>query len=83
MDGSTTQHNQGSIGGVARTKDGDWLWGFQQNIGHASCTMSEILAIKTGLQLCKDTKVDKILLYSDSMEALNLITSECEESHTR
>ena len=29
MDGSTTQHNQGSIGGVARTKDGDWLWGFQ------------------------------------------------------
>lgn len=75
------QHRIKELWGVARECQGIWQWGFQQKIGLASNIMINILAIQRGLEECKRLKHDKVKMYTDSLEGLQLILSGCDESH--
>ncbi|XP_028773893.1 uncharacterized protein LOC114730947 [Neltuma alba] len=77
VDGSVWNDQHAACGGLTRNSDGDWVVGFQKNIGTCSVTEAELVAIRTGLEVGKLYNHPMVVLYSDSMDALNLIAREC------
>lgn len=61
------------FGGVFRDSRGVWITGFFQKIGFSNSLMAELLAIKTGLQLVVDQKIQDIVMESNSLVAITLI----------
>ena len=58
-----------------RNNIGTWISGFMQKIGYcSSSTEAELIAIKTGLQLCKAQGFKKVLLYTYSLQAFQFLT---------
>ncbi|XP_028771174.1 uncharacterized protein LOC114728430 [Neltuma alba] len=81
VDGSVWNDQHAACGGLIRNSDGDWVVGFQKNIGTCSVTEAELVAIRTGLEVGKLYNHPMVVLYSDSMDALNLIARECVADH--
>lgn len=72
-DGSANNNREAACGGLIRDATGQWIFGFQRQLGFMKPTAAEILALLNGLQICRQQKLNKIIAYIDSMEAFNLI----------
>ena len=82
VDGSS-QGNPGlaGFGGLARSDDGKWIFGFYGSIGFAGNLLPELIAICQGLRLAWDRGFRCVLCESDSMEAIRLIHSSDVHFH--
>lgn len=82
VDAAYNQDKVAASGGILRDQSGSWRCGFQQRFGVLLCnTEAEFMAIRIGLQVCKDRGFRKIKLFSDSIEALHLLGSESQPNH--
>ena len=82
VDGSVRHHFQAACGGVIRNSEGSWLIGFCKSLGLHSVIEAELYAILLGLKLGHQMGFRKILLYSDSLDAVNvLMRDSCHEDH--
>lgn len=81
VDGSVRDDQRAACGGVFRNHKGEWTLGFQLKLGAGNASMAEILAIRTGLWVSKQMGYQKVVLYSDSIEALRLILHEHTAFH--
>ncbi|KAF7840958.1 reverse transcriptase [Senna tora] len=75
-DGSC-QNNLIGGGGVIRDANGNWVHGFNKWFGEGNSLMAELWAIFEGLKLAKRLFCHNIMIETDSLTAVNLITS-CE-----
>ncbi|XP_028755086.1 uncharacterized protein LOC114714512 [Neltuma alba] len=81
VDGSVNQHRQAACGGLVRDAAGRWRIGFQRRLGVLPPTAAELMALLTGLQMCKQQGFSKIEVFTDSIEVLRLIETEGGASH--
>ncbi|KAK8530864.1 hypothetical protein V6N12_013364 [Hibiscus sabdariffa] len=65
----------GSVGGVFRADDGSWITGFNKTIGIGCPLQAELWAILLGLQLAWDNGFERLLIQSDSKNAIKRLTS--------
>ncbi|XP_057250758.1 uncharacterized protein LOC130591451 [Beta vulgaris subsp. vulgaris] len=62
------------IGGVIRKDGGHWVWGFGKKTFAKNALEAELLAILEALVLIEKHKLPKAIVYSDCMDATNLLT---------
>ncbi|KAK8987848.1 hypothetical protein V6N11_065454 [Hibiscus sabdariffa] len=65
----------GSVGGVFRADDGSWISGFNKTIGVACPLQTELWGILLGLQLAWDNGFERLIVQSDSKEAIKRLAS--------
>ncbi|KAK8556676.1 hypothetical protein V6N12_003073 [Hibiscus sabdariffa] len=63
----------GSVSGVFRTDDGSWIYGFNKSIGIMQPLQAELWGIFVGLQIAWDIGFERLLIQSDSKEAIKLL----------
>lgn len=61
------------VGGVVGNKEGEWVMGFTRITYACDSFMSELKAIKLGLQITKSQNIHTIIIYSDCMQVINLL----------
>lgn len=71
------QQGYATCGGVIRNQHGQWILGFRWELGRVSTILAELLALKTDLEVCKLQNFQKINLFSDSLDAANMIFRNC------
>lgn len=81
VDASVLNQQLAACGGLIRNYKGEWIVGFHRDLGACSITEVELLAIKTGLHLAVSRGHSRIVVYSDSLDAMNLLMRECTTSH--
>ncbi|XVF16288.1 hypothetical protein REPUB_Repub10bG0018300 [Reevesia pubescens] len=64
-----------ALAGVIRDNKGAWLSGFSSNIGICSTITAELWAVYKGLHLCWDLGYKSVELETNSMQAVNKITT--------
>lgn len=77
VDASINQQGHATCGGVFQNEQSDWILGFRRELGRATISVVELLTIRTGLEVCNQQKFQKIKLFSDSLEAINLLFRNC------
>ncbi|KAK8558537.1 hypothetical protein V6N12_041839 [Hibiscus sabdariffa] len=65
----------GLVGGVFRADNGSWITGFNKTIGIGCPLQAELWAILLGLQLAWDNGFERLLIQSDSKNAVKRLTS--------
>lgn len=55
--------------------------GFNRRIGAYPSTVAEILAIRTGLEVCLRLNLKVVRVYSDLLEAINALWRDCSLQH--
>uniref|UniRef100_A0A2C9W0H6 RNase H type-1 domain-containing protein n=1 Tax=Manihot esculenta TaxID=3983 RepID=A0A2C9W0H6_MANES len=65
-----------SAGGLLRDSSSNWVIGFGLNIGETSILNAEIIGILVGLQLVWSMGFRRVIVESDSLKAVRLITEE-------
>ncbi|KAI9109016.1 hypothetical protein K1719_019971 [Acacia pycnantha] len=73
--------NQAACGGLIRNNRGQWVMDLKKSLELYLVTMAEILAIKTGLQVCKCMNLREIQVLSDSLEAINTLLRDSGDNH--
>ncbi|XP_028778309.1 uncharacterized protein LOC114734823 [Neltuma alba] len=73
VDASVLENGQAACGGVIRDEGGRWIAGFKRGLGVLPSTIAELLAIHTGLEVCRSLNLPNIQLCSDSLEAINML----------
>jgi ribonuclease HI len=68
-------------GGLLRTADGAWVHGFFGNLGVTNILHAELMAIYKGLLLAWDMNIKELWCYSDSKNAIKLITEPVDVWH--
>ncbi|KAK8537192.1 hypothetical protein V6N12_043365 [Hibiscus sabdariffa] len=63
----------GSVSGVFRTDDGSWIYGFNKSIGIMQPLQAKLWGIFVGLQIAWDIGFERLLIQSDSKEAIKLL----------
>ncbi|KAK8993790.1 hypothetical protein V6N11_008008 [Hibiscus sabdariffa] len=63
----------GSIRGLIRDNEGNWIMGFKQILGSTSIFNAELWTIYTGLKLAWDNSFERIILQLDCLEAVTTI----------
>ena len=82
VDGSVRHQFEAACGGVIRNSEGHWLMGFCKSLGVHSVIEAELIAILLGLKLAYQMGLQKILLYSDSLDVVNILMRDCcDEDH--
>lgn len=81
VDASTLEHQRAACGGWIRSNDEQWLTGFKRKLGVYPCSIAELLAIKSGLEVCQMLRITKVQVYSDSIEAINMLWRDCSLHH--
>ncbi|XP_028780257.1 uncharacterized protein LOC114736567 [Neltuma alba] len=81
IDASVDTHGKATCGGLIRDHRGHWVVGFKQQLGTYPPTMAELMAIKAGLEMCQQQNLRDILVYSDSMEAINTLMRDNGTNH--
>ncbi|GLT95270.1 hypothetical protein SLE2022_129620 [Rubroshorea leprosula] len=81
-DGSAI-NNPGKVagGGLIRDSWGNWILGFSRKIGWSSILLSELWAIRDGLQLAASKNFSHLLIETDSLTAVNLLSKDPIENH--
>ncbi|GLT84201.1 hypothetical protein SLE2022_024470 [Rubroshorea leprosula] len=81
-DGSAID-NPGKVarGGLIRDSWGNWILGFSRRIGWSSILLAELWAIRDGLQLAVSRNLSHLLIETDSLTAVNLLSKEPIENH--
>ncbi|MFQ6668944.1 hypothetical protein Gotur_034388 [Gossypium turneri] len=59
-----------AVGGIVRDRNGKWLFGFNKYLGSCSVFDAKSWGILDGLTLLIDRGYDKVLIQSDSLEAI-------------
>ncbi|KAK8491767.1 hypothetical protein V6N12_005723 [Hibiscus sabdariffa] len=72
--------SSGSIGGLFRNCDGDWIMGFAKAVGHANSLQAELWALFEGLLLAWEQGFEKVLVRSDSKQTVDLVNSPSTDS---
>ncbi|KAF7832197.1 reverse transcriptase [Senna tora] len=68
--------NPGSMAaaGIIRDYNGNWVSGFSKHLGFGNSFKAEVWAIALGIKLAKDLQCGKLIVKSDSLTAINLIS---------
>ncbi|KAF7801954.1 ribonuclease H [Senna tora] len=73
-DGSTNSDaSLAGCGGIARNHQGNWIGGFHSLIGNCSVLDAELWGIYRGLMFAKKKGLQRVIIETDSMEAIDLI----------
>ncbi|KAF7812868.1 ribonuclease H [Senna tora] len=70
------------IGGLFRDSNGSWITGFSGAIEVNSNMVEELMAIRCGLSIGRDRGIVNLLVESDSLEAVNLISMGDSSFHS-
>ncbi|KAF7812327.1 reverse transcriptase [Senna tora] len=62
--------------GVIRDSYGNWIRGFSKCLGLGNSLKAELWAIALGMSMAKDLSCDKLIIESDSLVAIKLITAD-------
>ncbi|XP_028758316.1 uncharacterized protein LOC114717361 [Neltuma alba] len=81
VDGSVDSRRNAACDGVIRDDQGKWLCGFQQNLGFIPSTTTELQAICIGLQVAKQSGFKKVQLFTDSIQAVQLLMNDHGNFH--
>ncbi|GKV12610.1 hypothetical protein SLEP1_g23732 [Rubroshorea leprosula] len=68
-------------GGLIRDSWGNWILGFSKRIGWSSILLAELWAIRDGLQLAVFRNFSHLLIETDSLTAVNLLSKDPIENH--
>lgn len=68
-------------GDVFRDSNGYWMHGFAALLGVNTNMMAELMAIREGLKIAGTMCFKKLIVESDSMAAVTLLTSSCADTH--
>ncbi|KAE8654582.1 hypothetical protein F3Y22_tig00117048pilonHSYRG00873 [Hibiscus syriacus] len=63
------------VGGLIRNMNGDWIIGFNKSIGISTPIQAELWGIFEGLQLALSHNIERLQCQTDTVEALNLVSS--------
>ncbi|MBA0768476.1 hypothetical protein Gotri_017273 [Gossypium trilobum] len=63
-------------GGCVRDHNGEWIIRFAKYLGNCTALEAEIWGILDGLNLILDRHFEKILIQTDSIEAINVILKD-------
>ncbi|KAK8990579.1 hypothetical protein V6N11_009271 [Hibiscus sabdariffa] len=66
----------GSVSGVFRKDDGSWFYGFNKSIGIMQPLQAELWGLFIGIQIAWDIGLKKLLIQSDSKEAIKLLNTK-------
>ncbi|KAK8995182.1 hypothetical protein V6N11_069627 [Hibiscus sabdariffa] len=72
--------SNGSIGGLFRNCGGDWIMGFAKAVGHVNSLQAELWALFEGLSLAWKQGFEKVLVRSDSKQAVDFVNSPSADS---
>ncbi|XP_054797668.1 uncharacterized protein LOC129302821 [Prosopis cineraria] len=81
VDASLNHQNNAACGWLPRNSEGQWLQGFVWNLGNLPIAIAEVHAINCGLQLYSSLNFDEARIYSDSLDAINLIYRGVHSDH--
>ncbi|KAK4272272.1 hypothetical protein QN277_020854 [Acacia crassicarpa] len=81
VDESIRQHHQAACGGVLRNSQGEWLMGYHKTLGLRSIIEAEIYAILLGFQIGLQMNFQRIVIYSDSLDAINILMRDSPPNH--
>lgn len=81
MDASISPWKNASCGGLIRNNKGEWICGFTRAVGDVPIVLAEMMAIKTGLEVAFQLGFNKIILYSDSLNVINMILRDYVVDH--
>ncbi|KAK8493976.1 hypothetical protein V6N11_050854 [Hibiscus sabdariffa] len=74
VDGSISASSQlGKIGGLVRNTEGDWIVGFTKTTGISNILHIELWALYEGLKLSWDFGFERLIVYSDCRQAVELL----------
>ncbi|KAE8683537.1 hypothetical protein F3Y22_tig00111201pilonHSYRG00131 [Hibiscus syriacus] len=68
-----TLDGRGSIGGVIRNSNGEWITGFTKNMGTTSILHAELWSIYEGLLIVRNLGIHRLWIQSDSSRAFKLV----------
>ncbi|KAK8527582.1 hypothetical protein V6N12_054788 [Hibiscus sabdariffa] len=68
------------IGGAIHNFEGDWIVGFVKSIGFSNCLHAELWAVFEGLKLAWEFGFERLLIQSDSQQAVDLVNSVSADS---
>ncbi|KAK9005282.1 hypothetical protein V6N11_042725 [Hibiscus sabdariffa] len=80
VDGGVSLAGMGRIGGAIRNSEGDWIVGFVISIGFSNCLHAELWAVFEGLKLAWEFGFERLLIQSDSRQAVDLVNSVSADS---
>ncbi|KAF7808740.1 putative ribonuclease H-like domain-containing protein [Senna tora] len=67
---------------VIRDSNENWIRGFSKFLDHGNSLKAELWAIALGIRLVKDLSCDKLIIESDSLVAIELLTDDFDyKSH--
>lgn len=82
VDGSSLGNpGRAGAGGVVRNAAGVWQFGFTAFVGISEILQAELLAIFFGLRLCWQRGIRRVIVFSDSRHALNVVMQGCGSFH--
>ncbi|XP_024626898.1 uncharacterized protein [Medicago truncatula] len=82
VDGSAlTNPGKACYGGLIRKHDESFQLGFFGSVGISNILHAEIQALLTSVKLCWDAGYRKLICYSDSLHAVQLIMKETTKFH--
>ncbi|KAF7824308.1 hypothetical protein G2W53_022452 [Senna tora] len=82
VDGSFNEDsNNITCGGVIRDHEGKWIRGFSKKLGKGCILLAEICGILEGLLLAWSNNLKQIIVESDSVQAVNLISVNLDRNH--
>ena len=61
-------------GGVLRSSSGDWIGGFMSKMGSTSSTVAELWALKDGLTMAKQMRIENICIEMDAEFIVQLVS---------
>ncbi|XP_028766627.1 uncharacterized protein LOC114724448 [Neltuma alba] len=81
IDASVNNEQKATSGGIIRDSHGQCIVGYQCKLGYAHSTTAELLVLIQGLQCCRQYGLERVIVYTDSMEVYNLIMRDGDSSH--
>lgn len=72
---------EATCGGILSDSEGRWILCFQHQLGHLNSTTEEIMSLLMGIQVCTQNQFQKVQIYTDSLEAIQLIQQSSDSSH--
>lgn len=76
-DGSVLASGASSGGGLIRDQSGGWIGGFACKLSIVPPTIAELCAIIHGLHLCRQKRLTRVEICTDSIEVIDLLFRGC------
>lgn len=72
---------RGGFGGILRDHVGSYIFGFFGHSGHTKILHAELLGLLHGLQACWEEGFRRVIVYSDSLLAVQLVNDGVQAHH--